>query len=265
MMVRILTSLYMLPFLYIIHLGGIPMYLASLFLMLQGMKEYREALENKINVVSKKVLDSIVILLFIANLYSTKIGLSSYGMFFVYVILILLIDILKSMKAKTCSKNRLFFWLGVFYIIIGFQTIVWIRNIMPNGEFFTWLIFIITIVSDSMAYFTGKLFGSHKLIPSVSPNKTVEGSIGAVFFTVIACLLYGVFLNIEIWQLIAIGIFGSVFSQIGDLIASKLKRYAGIKDFSNLIPQHGGILDRLDSALLVSQFIFVVMLFLILV
>ena len=130
---------------------------------------------------------------------------------------------------------------------------------MPNGELFTWLIFVITIVSDSMAYFTGKMFGSHKLIPSVSPNKTVEGSLGAIFFTVIACFLYSFLLGVKIPYLIVIGILGSISSQCGDLIASKVKRYAGIKDFSNLIPQHGGILDRLDSALLVSQFIFVIM------
>lgn len=264
MMVRILTSLYMLPFLYIIHLGGIPMYLASLLLMLQGLKEYREALEKKIKVVSNKLLDSIAIFLFIANLCFEIIGIDSYRIFSIYTVLIVLVNILKTTKAKLSLKDRLLFWVGVFYIIIGFQTIVWIRNIMPNGELFTWLIFIITIVSDSMAYFTGKLFGSHKLIPSVSPNKTIEGSLGAIFFTAIACLLYGIFLNIEIWQLLIIGILGSVFSQLGDLIASKLKRYAEIKDFSNLIPQHGGILDRLDSALLVSQFVFIVMLFLIL-
>ena len=235
------------------------MYLACFFLMIQGLKEYREALEGKIKVVDKKVLDSIVFLLFIANIFVAKIGLKSYGLFFAYLILTLLVDVLANMKAKTPLKEVLCFWIGVFYIVIGFETIVWIRNIMPNGELFTWLIFVITIVSDSMAYFTGKMFGSHKLIPSVSPNKTVEGSLGAIFFTVIACFLYSFLVGVKIPCLIAVGILGSISSQCGDLIASKVKRYAGIKDFSNLIPQHGGILDRLDSALLVSQFIFVVM------
>ena len=238
------------------------MYIASFFLMMQGLKEYREAMTNKIKVVDKKVLDSIVVLLFIANIFSSRVGLKSYGLFFVYLVLVFLIDILTSIKARVALKKRLGFWLGVFYILIGFETIVWIRNVMPNGEWFTWLIFVITIVSDSMAYFTGKLFGSHKLIPSVSPNKTIEGSLGAIFFTIIACLLYGFFLDMQIPHLIVIGLFGSIFSQCGDLIASKVKRYAEIKDFSNLIPQHGGVLDRLDSALLVSQFIFVVMMLL---
>lgn len=235
------------------------MYIISLFLMIQGLAEYREALNNKIAVVNRKVLNLVVLLLFVANICYTKIGLQSYILFSICLILIILMDILNIVKAKISLKNRLFFWIGVLYILIGFETIVWIRNIMPNGEIFTWLIFIITIVSDSMAYFTGKFFGSRKLIPSVSPNKTIEGSLGAIFFTVIACLLYGCFIEVKIIYLIVIGILGSIFSQLGDLIASKLKRYSGIKDFSNLIPQHGGILDRLDSALLVSQFVFVVM------
>ena len=239
------------------------MYIASLLLMLQGLKEYREALEGKIHVVSIKTLCFMAGLMFVSNLCYSKLGMESYGIFLVAAILILLVDILNCMKSKISLKNRIPFWMGVFYIIIGFQTIVWIRNIMPNGELFTWLIFIITIVSDSMAYFTGKFFGSRKLIPSVSPNKTIEGSLGAIFFAVIACVLYSFILDVEIWQMIMIGFFGSILSQVGDLIASKLKRYAQIKDFSNLIPQHGGVLDRLDSALLVSQFVFVVIILLI--
>ena len=109
------------------------MYIASFFLMMQGLKEYREAMTKKIKVVDKKVLDSIVVLLFIANIFSSRVGLKSYGLFFVYLVLVFLIDILTSIKARVALKKRLGFWLGVFYILIGFETIVWIRNVMPNN------------------------------------------------------------------------------------------------------------------------------------
>ena len=262
MITRILTSLYMLPFLYIIHLGGVPMYIASLLLMLQGLKEYRNALENKNNTINVNILYLLAIVLFGLNMVSKVLGAKSFILFGIFSFIVVLVDLAGLEKRNISLKSRLFFWIGVFYIIVGFETIIWIRNVVPNGELFTWMIFIITVVSDSMAYFTGKFFGKHKLIPSVSPNKTVEGSIGAVVFTIIACLLYGNIINLGTIELIAIGFLGSIVSQCGDLIASKLKRYTGIKDFSNLIPQHGGILDRLDSALLVSQFIFVIMIIL---
>lgn len=262
MITRILTSLYMLPFLYIIHLGGVPMYIASLLLMLQGLKEYRNALENKNNTINVNILYVLAIVLFGFNMVSKVLGAKSFILFGIFSFVVVLVDLAGLKKRNISLKSRLFFWIGVFYIIIGFETIIWIRNVVPNGELFTWMIFIITVVSDSMAYFTGKFFGKHKLIPSVSPNKTVEGSVGAIVFTIIACLLYGNIINLGTIELIAIGFLGSIVSQCGDLIASKLKRYTGIKDFSNLIPQHGGILDRLDSALLVSQFIFVIMIIL---
>lgn len=238
------------------------MYIASLLLMLQGLKEYRNALENKNNTINVNILYVLAIVLFGFNMVSKVLGAKSFILFGIFSFVVVLVDLAGLKKRNISLKSRLFFWIGVFYIIIGFETIIWIRNVVPNGELFTWMIFIITVVSDSMAYFTGKFFGKHKLIPSVSPNKTVEGSVGAVVFTIIACLLYGNIINLGTIELIAIGFLGSIVSQCGDLIASKLKRYTGIKDFSNLIPQHGGILDRLDSALLVSQFIFVIMIIL---
>ena len=149
--------------------------------------------------------------------------------------------------------------LGITYILVGFESMILIRNFIPKGEFFTWMIFVITVISDSMAYFAGKLFGKRKLIPSVSPNKTVEGSLGAIIFTIIGCVLYGLTGSINIGNLVVIGLLGSITSQCGDLIASKLKRYVGIKDFSNLIPGHGGMLDRIDSIIFIAPFAYMLL------
>lgn len=238
------------------------MYVAVLFLMMQGLKEYNEALKNKNNTIYPGVLSILAVIMFICNVLSEKISVRFYLMFICFYLITVCVDLIM-VNRNISIKKRLLFWLGITYILVGFESMILIRNFIPKGEFFTWMIFVITVISDSMAYFAGKLFGKRKLIPSVSPNKTVEGSLGAIIFTIIGCVLYGLTGSINVGNLVVIGLLGSITSQCGDLIASKLKRYVGIKDFSNLIPQHGGVLDRLDSALLVSQFMIIVLLVLI--
>ncbi len=125
-------------------------------------------------------------------------------------------------------------------------------------------LFIIIWTNDTFAYLVGKSFGKHKLFERISPKKTVEGFIGGVTFAVIAGVLISIFFinpnpaylqkSIMIWTTIAVitGIMGT----IGDLIESKFKRIAGVKDSGNIMPGHGGMLDRLDSIIFVAPFIF---------
>ena len=98
-----------------------------------------------------------------------------------------------------------------------------------------------------------------KLIPKISPKKTIEGSIGGIICTILVCALFAYVMNISIINIIPIALLGSIVAQLGDLFASAIKRYCGIKDFGKLIPGHGGILDRFDSvifvALLINMFI----------
>ena len=111
--------------------------------------------------------------------------------------------------------------------------------------------------NDTFAYLVGKNFGKHKLFPSVSPKKTIEGFIGGLLFSVICGILLGKYFigvkHIYFWVVIAIIV--SIFSTLGDLIESKLKRIAGVKDSGTIMPGHGGILDRLDSIIFVIPFI----------
>lgn len=119
---------------------------------------------------------------------------------------------------------------------------------------------ILCIVTDVAAYLVGSFLGKHKLIPSVSPNKTVEGSVGGVVFAVLIMLLLGN--AMEHWQLVRIhyprlvlySAIAAVLGQLGDLCMSSVKRVCGVKDFGNLFPGHGGMLDRFDSQLLVVPF-----------
>ena len=123
-----------------------------------------------------------------------------------------------------------------------------------TGTAVLFLPIVLTWASDIGAYFVGRAIGRRKLIPSVSPGKTVEGALGGVAFTVLAAWLYVLFVLRPVAQLsltpVGIVLFGvvvSVAAQVGDLAESLLKREAGVKDSSHLIPGHGGVLDRLDS------------------
>ncbi|MCI9233926.1 MAG: phosphatidate cytidylyltransferase [Bacilli bacterium] len=113
---------------------------------------------------------------------------------------------------------------------------------------------LITIVTDTYAFLTGLLIGKHKLLEEVSPKKTWEGTIGGTIFAVfVAVSFYHTVINLEIsiWSLVLITTFLSFLGQLGDLFFSSIKRYYGKKDFSNIIPGHGGILDRIDSIIFV--------------
>jgi phosphatidate cytidylyltransferase len=120
---------------------------------------------------------------------------------------------------------------------------------------------VIAFTSDSLALFAGMAFGRHKLAPQLSPKKTVEGALGG-FFGAIACtLLYGLILRTwcgitVCYPILALyGGLGSVVSQMGDLFFSYIKRQYGIKDYGNVFPGHGGVLDRFDSVIFCAPFI----------
>ena len=125
---------------------------------------------------------------------------------------------------------------------------------------FVWLAIITAFVTDIFAYLSGRLFGKHKLIPSVSPNKTVEGAVGGLIGSIVICGLFGCFfLPGGLILSLIIGAFGGVFSQLGDLFASAMKRRIGIKDWGNVIPGHGGVLDRIDSLLFTAPVVFYIL------
>lgn len=112
------------------------------------------------------------------------------------------------------------------------------------------------VASDVGGYFTGHFFGRHKLAPQISPKKTVEGAVGAVLFTMLIMGIGGwvvintsYFSRLPFFHYILLGIMISVLAQAGDMMASSIKRFAGIKDFSSLLPGHGGFMDRMDSIL----------------
>ena len=152
-----------------------------------------------------------------------------------------------------------------FYIIAAFCAMSALRYRTAVGEYVYLICFIGAWVTDIFAYFSGYFLGKHKLIPEISPKKTVEGSIGGILFCGGAFVLYGIAIShfvetadrMNLALLFFYGIIVSVVSQIGDLSLSAVKRHYGIKDFGKIFPGHGGILDRFDSILAVSLVLFV--------
>jgi phosphatidate cytidylyltransferase len=136
-----------------------------------------------------------------------------------------------------------------------------LRNVEPAGKYIYLLIFIGAWMTDTGAYFIGVFFGKHKLIPEVSPKKTVEGAFGGVLGCIVGYVIFGVILNIffdvtvNYIALILLAIVISVISQCGDLIASYVKRERGIKDYGSIFPGHGGMMDRFDSIIAVAPVI----------
>ena len=153
------------------------------------------------------------------------------------------------------------------YIVAAMNSILYVRDYSDDGKYLYLLIFIGAWVTDIFAYFTGYLFGKHKLIEDVSPKKTIEGSIGGIVFCALSFVGFGLIVkhffstDANIIFLAISGVIISVISQIGDLIMSVIKRHYNIKDYGRIFPGHGGMLDRFDSILAVSLGLAVVCMF----
>lgn len=149
--------------------------------------------------------------------------------------------------------------LTLLYILTPFSLLALTPSIV-NDTYNPYIIFGILIIiwsNDTFAYLIGKNFGKRKLFEKVSPKKTIEGFIGGmVFGTVAALIIAYTTSSLSTFHWIVLSIIISIFGTIGDLVASKFKREANIKDSSNLIPGHGGFLDRLDSLIFVSSFVY---------
>jgi phosphatidate cytidylyltransferase len=157
---------------------------------------------------------------------------------------------------------------GYFYIAVAMSTIFVLREGLAQGQFYIWLVFISAWGCDTGAYFVGRGMGRHKLAPILSPKKTVEGSIGGTVTATLLGAMYGLILySLDLLGFGHVFIFAmtafvcSIAGQIGDLAASAIKRGRRIKDFGNVMPGHGGVLDRFDSIIFVAPPAFVILAF----
>lgn len=173
-------------------------------------------------------------------------------------ILIILFAQVIATDMKTTFKDISYTFIGIFYVVFFIMFVAFIDG-MPNGKILIWYALFAAWGTDIFAFFTGMLIGKHKF-SKVSPKKTIEGCIGGVIGATVMILIYTYIAN-TFWGtnysylfITGIGIILSLVGQIGDFAASSIKRYVDIKDFSNLIPGHGGMLDRIDSLIFLAPF-----------
>ena len=160
-------------------------------------------------------------------------------------------------KAKLSVRSISLCAFGGFFVPYLLCAVVRIFA-LEAGRYLIYAPFIAAFMSDTSAYFVGRFFGKHKLAPIISPKKTVEGLIGGFAGAILSMLLYCLILqfacNLQVNYLYALiyGLLGSGAGVFGDLSFSAIKRHVGIKDYGNLIPGHGGVLDRFDSVIMVA-------------
>lgn len=174
----------------------------------------------------------------------------------VLALIMLTVSVFSKRKIPTTQTASMF--LTGCYIIAAFAGIVFIRDSGVHGQILLVMMFAAPWVTDTFAYLFGRVLGKHKLIPEVSPKKSVEGSIAGIVFCTLYVVIYA-FVCTRIWDvscnyflLIVLGILLSIVGQIGDLAMSVIKREYGIKDYGKIMPGHGGALDRFDSVLAVA-------------
>jgi phosphatidate cytidylyltransferase len=147
--------------------------------------------------------------------------------------------------------------LGVVYVGFLLPHFIWIRHGL-EGAAWVFFIFLVAMLGDTAGYVVGRIWGTHKLIPHISPGKTIEGSLGSVFGNVCGAGLAWLWLlpHHSFLELFFLGIGTGFLAQVGDLCESAVKRAFGAKDSGQLLPGHGGILDRIDSLLFPAAFIY---------
>ena len=255
MKTRIISAIVMLLiFIPILILGGSVFKAFTILLAILGMYELMNVRKNK-KVIPTPIRIIAYILVGIFVYFSSDFFEASYNLdyrVFIVTFLSFLIPLVIINDNKKYNINdALYLSGGVLFLAISFNALVVVRNVSLVNLLY---VLVVTIMTDTFAYFSGYFVGKHKLCEKISPKKTIEGAIGgSLLGTIIGVLfyLYVVDFGANLTILIPVTLLFTIMGQIGDLVFSSIKRYYDVKDFSNLIPGHGGILDRFDSILFV--------------
>ena len=269
---RLISSFFgLLLLIAVIYFGHIGLGVATFILALIGMNEFYNAVSKKgakpIRIIGYTMCLPLLFMGFdgyfeIINSLNRMIVIFqlSFLLIFVCVVWLFLNIIFKHNKYDL--NDIALTILGMFYVVFLFCFIPLVRN-MNQGHIYIWLVFIGAFGTDTFAYFSGRFFGKTKLLPEISPKKTVEGAIGGTIGCIVTTVAYGIFVNqyfqnvdIPLIHFCMIGFLCGIVSQIGDWSASAVKRYVDVKDYGTIMPGHGGVLDRVDSVLFVAPVVF---------
>ncbi|MDO4743851.1 MAG: phosphatidate cytidylyltransferase [Clostridia bacterium] len=264
MKTRIITGIILIPLLVLILISNTTLItLAIIAVSLIGLYEFYKAtqLSQKRALCLVGYAAGIVIPL-LKSTFNPAWDFSLLWQLLIYVFIFALFIIMLAQHKTVSVTDAAMVIFSVIYIPYFLTHLLLIRH-LENGAFLIWLPFLGAFSTDTFAYFTGFFLGKHKLCPEISPKKTIEGAIGGTVGCMVIVLLFGLcmekFLHADV-NYIRFGILGilcAVISQIGDLTASIIKRKFGIKDYGNLFPGHGGILDRLDSVIAIAPLVYI--------
>ena len=241
-------------FIPIFIIGGVVFKIAVYVIAMLGLKEYLDVREKR-----KRFPDIIKLLSYIllsVLFYELKVDnemiMTIDFRYIISLFLVLMFPIVLYHSSNKYNINDACYLIaGILFITISLSLGVIYRNI---GLTLIIYLFLITILTDTFALITGRLIGKHKLLEAVSPKKTWEGFFGGSLIATFVCTYYYITIinpDVSLLVIIFLTLFLTIIGQIGDLFFSAIKRYYGVKDFSNIMPGHGGILDRLDSIIFV--------------
>lgn len=257
MLIRIISALVGAPLIiFFLIVKGDYLYLFTGIISLIGLYEYYKA----IKAVGVKTIDIIGYVFTIGYYLLLYLYPHSGSLGKIAALMIIIAFTYEIFTRKSGVNGVVHTIFGFLYVSYLLSHIIYIYG-LQNGAVLIWLPFVTAWFTDSTAYFTGISIGKHKLSPTISPKKTIEGALGGVLGSCLLTYLFGLFINrygsnIGIGNFIIIGLICSIGSLLGDLAASYIKRYTGVKDFGNIIPGHGGILDRFDSILFTAPVVY---------
>lgn len=218
--------------------------------------------------LTKDYIISIPCMLFSALM--PMLVVTDFWQWFVYVFVFYLLSLLIVKNQKYNFNDIAYLVTAIGLSTVGFTTLTATMLIEPTGSCFLVVLCVATAwVADAGAYFVGSALGKHKLCPNVSPKKTVEGAIGGIIFGILGAIAvafvydnfilphsYRYFIGIDFVGVVVIGALSTITSMVGDLTFSLIKRSCNVKDYGNIIPGHGGILDRCDSIIMTAPLLF---------
>ncbi len=250
---RIVIAIISIPLIVLIILEGevLLFFILLLILVSLGLDELFKMV-HKIGFKPSFVWGFILALYFIGTVFINFYNLKffPYDQELVIILMIIFysfVQLFKEDYSKLLPNLSLSLFGGI-YLGYLLSFILKIR-LLPGGSHYLLSLLFTIWINDSAAYFIGTKYGKHKIFPQISPKKSMEGSIGGIIFSIFSVLLLKNWLNMEFTQLVPLGLVIAVTAQLGDFFESMIKRCSGVKDSGNLIPGHGGILDRLDSIL----------------
>lgn len=246
--------------------GSWILFFTLLAVSLIGMRELYKVM--KVSDEHVTVLELVGYLGAVLYYIAMKADFGNYGTMAIIISMILILFVYVFGYPKYHAEQVMAAFFGVIYVAVMLSFIYLTRS-LPDGKFLVWLIFLCSWGCDTCAYCVGMLIGKHKMAPVLSPKKSIEGAVGGVVGSALLGCIYAYFFGAKMDEvsnpMVACAVacaIAAVISQIGDLAASAIKRNHNVKDYGNLIPGHGGVLDRFDSMIFTAPAIYFALTFL---